>query len=476
MIYWDIIKTLVGPAVALLVAFVGWVLTDRYNATQLKITKQRNDAEVEVTRINAALRYIELIGNLHNDDISGRRQAVAVAAPVLPPEIAFQLAAAQLPNDRTALDTLMAKYQDGANKYLTATLEVPFRELRQTVSPGSPARYAEGQRTSEKRATDLFRYLRTKGHAERLFDFIVSQDYRNDRFRPIAVLFYFDNYRTFLVSGVGQATGGAYPKVRMEYEIKSLMSDTTLSVAAKQAIAFSASIVFGDRQDGGGDVFSSYAGEYFWHGFDVAHGGTPHEGTIQSHIYSNITLVDRLVKLASANLRDRVLKLDFDRLDIDNISLILYAYAQSPTVTRSSSYLIPVDVVDVVRAVLEWADTAQKRQELSMVFGSLGTEHLFRNLLPDCLGCAKDMATEEITARCAAARNFGGMLADWYRQYHSDDWYIPKFFHSVLVAVPDLGDRIDRKTWGFGWSPKSTSRSDCGKHEVSTGARPSTRR
>ena len=476
MTRWDITKTLVGPAIALFVALVGWVLTDRYNATQLEIANQRKDAETEVARINAALRYIELIGSLHEDDVSRQRQAVAIAAPVLPPEIAFRLAVEQLPNDSAALDTLMEKYQDRASKHLAAILEVPFRELRQTISSRLTPSSAEGQRNNENRARELLRHLRKKGHAERLFGFIMSKEYQNDQFRPILLLFYFDNYLEFLASGVGRPVKGAYPKVRMEYEFRSLMSDRTLSASAKQAIAFSASIVFGDKYDARGDIFSTYAGEYFWHGFDVAHGGTPHEGTIQSHIYSNVIHFNRTtgskalfnraaVKLASANLRKKILDLDINRLKIDNIRLILYAYAQSPTVARSSSYLIPADVVEVVRAVLAWADTAEKRQELSMQLGSLGTEMLFRNLLPDCPECAQDMATEEITARCAAARDFGGMLADWYSQYHTDRWPPPSFFSSVLVEFPDLAARIDHQAWGFGWSSESVAGSSCGKHK-----------
>jgi hypothetical protein len=40
------------------------------------------------------------------------------------------------------------------------------------------------------------------------------------------------------------------------------------------------------------------------------------------------------------------------------------------------------------------------------------------------------------------------MLANWYVQYDDADWYIPKFFYSVLVQFPDLDDKIDHEKWG----------------------------
>ena len=61
---WEIINILVAPAIALFIAFVGWMLTERYNETQLEVARQRNAAEVEVARINAALRYMEFIRSI----------------------------------------------------------------------------------------------------------------------------------------------------------------------------------------------------------------------------------------------------------------------------------------------------------------------------------------------------------------------------------------------------------------------------
>lgn len=93
----EIAKAIVAPVIALFAAVVGWVLTDRYNATQLDVARRRNVADVEIARINAALRYMEFLRNIPEENAVQRRQAVAIAAPVLPPELAFRIAIDQLP-------------------------------------------------------------------------------------------------------------------------------------------------------------------------------------------------------------------------------------------------------------------------------------------------------------------------------------------------------------------------------------------
>ena len=457
---WRNIRTLAGPLAAIVVGISGAILTGGYNKTQLEIARQRSEAEIEIARTNAALRFMEI----SESDTSQRHQALAIAAPILPPDIAFRLALEQFPHDTDALDILIRKYQDTANEYLIASLEVPFHELRQVISVVPTSKKPNDK---EKHAKDLFQYLHAKGHAERLFDFILSNDYQNEDFRIIALLFYFYNYREFLRSTVDDAVDDVYLRRRFQPVLKSHMSNNALSMEAKRAIALSSSLIFGRRYPSSdGDSYMEYAAKYFWNSFDVAHGGIPAEPTIQSYIYTNVILSGeglkrpKITELASESLRKKILKLDFGRLGMNDISLILYAYAESPTVARSSSYLLPDDVVKVVRTVLAWANTAQKRRELSMFFGSLSGEHLFRNLLPDCFDCFTNLKKRERMARCTSARKFAEMLANWYGQYYDDSWYIPKFFHSVLVQFPDLDDEIDHQKWG-NWTGYEELEGDC---------------
>ncbi|GEM_PF-6644496 len=49
---------------------VGWVLTSRYNATELDVATERDTAAVEIARVNAAMRYMELVRNLSDEAAS----------------------------------------------------------------------------------------------------------------------------------------------------------------------------------------------------------------------------------------------------------------------------------------------------------------------------------------------------------------------------------------------------------------------
>lgn len=452
------LKALINSGIALFVAIVGWLLTDRYNATQIEVTKQRNDAEIEVARINASLNYLEILGDLPEEAISARRQATAIAAPVLPPEMAFQLAIGELPHNTSALDTLMTKYQHSVNKYLIKTLEVSFPDLQQATSDISSTPLS----VRESKAKNLLDYLRTRLRAEQLYHFALSDEYDNGGFRTTVLLLYLHNYHEFLESSVGQAVRGVYPRNRIEREFMSLMSSGDLTAEAQRSLALAASVVFGRTRWSRSIVFSQSAADHFWNGVDVANGSTPQEDTLEGFVYEKVidyegqaseeSWAREVTTRASAGLRAEILKLDLKELSFGSLRSILYAYAQSETVAGSAAYLMPADAATVIYAVLGWADTPEKRRSLSMEFGSLGGDRLFRNLLPDCFGCPENLSEEMAKVRCRTAREVGEMLANWYGNYYEDGLYIPEFFYSVLVEFPDLAVKIDNRRWGFGGS------------------------
>lgn len=170
------------------------------------------------------------------------------------------------------------------------------------------------------------------------------------------------------------------------------------------------------------------------------------------------------VALASANLRDQLLGLRPQNLNLDNMRLILYSYASSTTAGNESSYLIPADVVEVTRRVLDWADTPERRKAVSMELGSLMGQRLFLNMLPSSIhkpSQYEDLRTKELQARCAAAKSFAEMLIDWYRKHYADDWYIPMFLHDVAGEFPDLENKIDRTRWGLGAAGELGSSRGC---------------
>jgi hypothetical protein len=453
----EIAKLLAAPLVALFVASVGWVLTTRYNASQLEIAAQRGAADIEIARINAALRYMEFLRNIPLENTAQRRQAVAIAAPALPPDLAFKIAVDELPDDPAALDVLMPKYGSEAYTYLTKQLELPFSEIHRVLDPRRDWPNAIGAMlptAPELRASALLNYLRERGYSQNLFNYLTTEMYLNDEFRPITLLLYFDDYRQSLRVEAGHVTKGAYENVRAETEFQSWMRDDSISDDAKQAIAFGASTVFGDKHGSEPDIFIREAAQRFWGGHDVARGATPVEGSMRAYLYQTVFRYNGrgAVDLASAGLRDAVSLLDPTQLDFDNVRLILYGYASSPTIARDPAYLVPSDVVEVMRAILGWANTPERQQQLSWELGSLIGSHLFMNMMPSSYRQEGDaaMSVEEVGTRCTAARKYAEMLLDWYRDHYAKGWGIPKFYHEIANEFPDLETRIDREAWGLG--------------------------
>lgn len=469
----EIAKVVVAPAIALFVAVVGWVLTTRYNATQLKVAKERGAAEIKIAQTNAAMRYMELMLNIPEEDAIQRRQTIAIAAPVLPPDLGFQLAIDQLPDAPSALDILMAEYKSEAFTYLAKQLEVPFDHIKRALDPvPSAGPFAVQPTELEDRAVALLRYLRERNYSPRLFSYLTSRNYTNDTFRLTALLLYFHEYRTSLQDDAGYVVQQAYERVRVEDEFRTNMRMQSLSSHVKQSIAFAASVVFGQKYERQSDIFIREAASRFWENVDVARGVTPVEGSLQGYLYERVFHYNDppgtdqwyrrdAIELASASLRDAVGRLKFGELDIENVRLILYAYAASHIVAGDRVYLVPADVVEIMRLILDWANTPERRKQLSMELGSLSGHHLFLNMLPSSQAGSAATRADQNHARCESAKAFAELLLDWYGKHHTPDWFIPKFFHEVVNEFPDLENRVDREAWGLGDARSSESSRGC---------------
>lgn len=458
----EIAKVVVAPAIALFVAVVGWVLTTRYNATQLDVATQRGAADIEIAQINAAMRYMELVRNIPEEEAGQRRQAIAIAAPVLPPNLAFRLAIDQLPDDPATLDVLMRKYGNKAFPYLARHLEVPFPKLQRAVDPiPKSGHFAKQPTDAERRASALLRYLRERSQSTMLFKHLVSSNYGNEQFRPIALLLYFDDYRSSLRDAAGYVVQQAYERVRAEEEFRSYMRDPSITSRAKQAVAFAAAVVFGQQWQYQSDTFVREAAQRFWEGMDVGRGATPVEGSVEAYLFERVFHYNNppgtddwfrgeAVTVTSASLRNAILRSNLSHASFDNVRLVLYGYASSPTVGRDPAYLAPPHVVEIMRAVLAWANTTERRKELAMELGSLSGHHVFLQMLPSSHPKQEFSKEEDDQSRCGAAKAYASLLLDWYAKHHAPDWPPASFFDEVANEFPDLESRINRQAWGLG--------------------------
>src|SRR5712691_7696490 len=127
------LKVIIAPLSAVIVAAVGWALTSAYNKTQFDIARGKNQADVEVARINAALSFANIYREIPDTDVQQKDQALAIAAPVLSPELAFDLAIKTVNRNQNILKILLAKYGDDSWDYVTPTLELVPLEYDTTL-------------------------------------------------------------------------------------------------------------------------------------------------------------------------------------------------------------------------------------------------------------------------------------------------------------------------------------------------------
>ena len=431
----EILKIAVAPVSAILIAIVGWTLTETYNSAQR-----------DLTRTNAAMRYVEVVSSMTEEGEANQRlQADAIAAPVLPPYLAFRLAINGLSDNPDTLAILLQSYEDRAFTYLVRYLEVPVAKLNGAFVR-EKKKTTPDLKKSTKQAIDLLKYLRDRGHSKEMFDYLVSDDYTNERLRPVTLLLYFYQYRDSLgyVWGSIDKTRKTSTELRLEAELDSYLRMRTLSEHSKQAVAFAFSVVFGDERFSECDVFVRAAAERFWVNLDVRRFERPAEGSFQQLLYdqeflNNNSCGEKAIELVSRELRETIIGLRIERFEYDELRRLIYVYAEP----GKTVYLVPGDVVRVMKRILEWAHTPGRRRELWVMLGSFVGEDLFKEMVSSSDSGPLILGDEK---RCKSAKDFAVMLLDWFEKHHVEDWpKYPGFFERVPSVFPSLEMRVNRE-------------------------------
>lgn len=229
-------KAIVAPAVALFFAVVSWVLTSREDATRLDVARQRGAADVEIAPIDAVRGHMELVRILPVADAGQRRQAVAIAAPARPRELAFRPAIDPRADDPAPLDVLMPKPE--AFTYLARRLEVPCSPVKQVLHP-SPASGAFAKQPSdgEPRASTPLRHLPERGQPTPLLEQLVSSRHGNEPLRATGLPLHIEECRPWLRDAAGHLVQQASERARTEGEFRCYVPAPSLTGKAEHAIA-----------------------------------------------------------------------------------------------------------------------------------------------------------------------------------------------------------------------------------------------
>lgn len=446
----EYLKIIIGPLAAVIVAAVGWALTSAYNKTQFDIAIEKNKADVEVARINAALSFANIYRQIPEADTQQRDRAIAIAAPVLSPELAFDLALRTINRDDSILRILLAKYGDESWKYLAPAVEViPLEFDDPTLFAHDADASSQGQSFDDYRAAriraealahTLMTILDQQQHLDELLRYIVSDECSRPELRAYALLAVFQQLDAKM-----QYPKNTASEVRMVLgRIREMLADRGVSDRAKADIAIASSLVF-DKYHSRPE-FSDLVVPYFWAGLDIGRGETPAEYDLRSFVYRDRfhyqDTYQRTVTLPQArgiseDLATRFAKLSFRRLDFQQISLIMYSYIESTPRGGPSpftAYLAPPEAVRIIKVILGSLASEARKSDFGAHLGSLGGDALFANISQD----------QE------SGRLYTKLIISWYDDNYRPGWPPPKFFDSIVARFPDLLPQINGKPYYHG--------------------------
>lgn len=446
----EYMKVVVAPLAAIIIAAVGWALTTAYNRTQLSISAEKNAADVEVARINAALSFANTYRQINSDDLEQRDQAVAIAAPVLGPDLAFDLAIKMVTRNQTTLKVLLEKYGDDSWNYVSAALEIrPVEYDDPTVfgnerissgalpfDAGAFERYRTSRVESNARARVVISFLDQQHLLDELTKFIFTGNYRRPGSRADSILQVF-RYRYDRI----QYPANTAAEIQSEFaRISALLSDSDVAEDAKQSIAIAAALIYDPFHSN--DEFASLVVPFFWDGLDLQSGETPAEYDLRSFVYRDRFHNERgedlpMTNQLSVELARRLKLLPFESLDSKQISLIMYSYMEStPRGSKNpfSAYLTPGDALEVIKLILPTLTSLERRRTFVEEMGSLSGMALYKNISQN-----KEIRHE-----------YAILIIGWHNINYEPGWYTPKFFADMIDDMPDLAPMIDRKRYGFG--------------------------
>jgi hypothetical protein len=401
----DVAKSLLPVVATIVVAVGGWWITSVYNESQLQVQKAQQAAGRASAEASASLAYLQFLARDPAPPQDQRDQALMAVAGVLPPELSFNLAVKRLPQERSILNLLLRAYGDQSWKYLS-----PFVEDASTSGP-------------------ILQLLHEQNLLEREFNWLIGNANDRPHRRLQALVSYFE----FL----NKLDADQHPRVHKPATralVSRILHTGGVDAQTKSEVAAAAALVFVTDPSYTPDWdLLDMAASVFWEGIKTDVGELPQDGSLKYRLYftrfhfrSNTSTGEKqeptpAVDIASKALVERLLGARLQDKTVYDLGRLLYSYCEERT------YLNPSDALRFVRGILGAVNTQERRRQLSWELGSLSGDVLYRNMGRDS------------TVR----RQYADLIVDWYSQYATRGWAIPKFLSEVEVDYPDLKGRIE---------------------------------
>ena len=367
----EILKFVLPLLITVIISGVGWLLTDTYNNAQIKIAQ-----------INAALQYVDLTKNRADLDPDDINQAQTIIAPVLAPELAFDLALKNIFSNPTLINVLINQYGEEvpslvAPLYLQFPYDLFADKDRPITNNSEYATYLENKKIENNRLLELLEVLDQRGLLDKFFDHLISDSFKHPYSRSSSLYYY---YQYLNKSGYKPSES-----LKRKQEAKFISQRTDIPDLVKSeiftAMAFIYTTGYGSKTEA---PLLELVAEYFWEGVDISAGEYQAYKSLKWLLYrdkfylregSVIPLKNQPAYLVSKSLWEKLDQLDFSTLDFAQKRFILIEYAIlgrghkkncKGNSTEFFPLLMPEETVALVKKIISSINSSAEKEEMAI--------------------------------------------------------------------------------------------------------------
>lgn len=353
----------------LIIGSFGLLITCKYNKAVDNTTRIKNEADIQVSKINAGLAYVKLLADTNFKSSDFKQQAKTIIAPSLPSEAAFSIGIDELPGNQFVLDELIRLHENDYQDYLITHLEYHSLKYADTALIKLTKPEFKSDSISAIRKDNLLKYLEKKFLLKGLLeDYILNTKKYKSLNRVYALVNYLDYIYNFHQIDIDDNIPSIVEVNSLEKKIINYLK-TSNDDTLKSDISKAAEVVIDQKHFHVNLI--PYTGLYFWSSFNIESGESPKMGSLESFIIRHRLVFNRKDKLVDSlkpinkSLFQLISNADFNSIDVRTLGDIQYAYCvakiDSTIKGLNKPYLNPYQVYQIVKKIHLTLNTPERK-------------------------------------------------------------------------------------------------------------------
>ena len=379
-------------------------------------------------------------------------QAQSIIAPVLAPELAFDLALKNIFSNPTLINVLINQYGKEVHSVVAPLyIQFPYDLIadkdRPITSNSEYATYLEKKKIENDRLFELLEVFDRRGLLDKFFDHLISDCFKYPYSRSHS-LYYYYQYLNKRSAISGHKPSEFLKRIKRSQEAKFISQRTDIPDLVKSEIFTAMAFIYTTGYGGKTEApLLELAAKYFWVGVDISAGEDPAYESLKRLLYRDKFYLregsgmpsDHPAYLASKSLWKKLDQLDFSTLDFEQKRLILLQYLildvgrkkdVKGNITGGFPLLMPKETAALVKRIIPSINSSEEKEEMAIVLSNFPRIVIYNNIFEH----DKRIAKEYIE-----------FLVSWYEQNDGYNWQKPDFLEAAVLAFPSFKDRIDAR-------------------------------